>query len=356
MVVRCNRTLGSMRVASSLLVLCLTAPIISSLKPSVAFTRQAILLLHSSSNIYPTQRNMTASSQQFDDPPLATSSIPPAAKRTFDVYPYGTSNQALKDYKHTKVVHFVRHAIGTHNVHREYRALHNLDARLTDTGQEQCRALAAKIAAANKTDNTALYHLRESAQLVVTSPLTRCIQTATISFQQLQLPVMAHPAVRETVNYNCDRRRTVAEIAADFDSTVDFSQVLSPHDDLWAAYEESLGCYETYDQHRESGELYKVADRGRHFFEWLDTCHESHVVVCSHAAFLRCLWNYGQHADGTIPFQPPQTLDDRGPDEVNVPVIRYCGDDDQGTFAKSMHESFLNCELRSVVVAFAHKE
>jgi hypothetical protein len=164
------------------------------------------------------------------------------------------------------------------------------------------------------------------------------------------VPFVAHSGVRETVNWNCDRRRNIQDIAKDFgNGVVDFTNVPTDHDDMWEAYEKRLGTPETtWDTYRESGELHVAAERGREFMEWLQTRPERNVVVCSHCAFLRCFWNFGVGGED-VPFQPEQILDDR---EVasNVPVVRYCGED--GSFAESIRVSFENCELRSLVVAF----
>ena len=68
-----------------------------------------------------------------------------------------------------KLVHLVRHAQGFHNVSELKIHLRPHDARLTPAGEEQCAALCAATAA-----------LRPA--LVVASPLTRTLQTATLCF------------------------------------------------------------------------------------------------------------------------------------------------------------------------------
>jgi len=128
--------------------------------------------------------------------------------------------------------------------------------------------------------------------------------------------------------------------------SVDFSHT-SLDDEIWEYYHQRLGCADTqYTTHRESAELHKVADRGRRFMEWLSSRHEEHIVMCSHAAFLRCLWNFGHHAEG-VPKQPPQVLDERGPEAMDVPVVAY----QDAHVANYMQQNFHNCELRSVILA-----
>ena len=68
-----------------------------------------------------------------------------------------------------KLVHLVRHAQGFHNVSKLRIHLRPHDAHLTPAGEEQCAALCATTAA-----------LRPA--LIVASPLTRTLQTATLCF------------------------------------------------------------------------------------------------------------------------------------------------------------------------------
>jgi broad specificity phosphatase PhoE len=367
------------------------------------------------------------------------------ATTTVDIYPYHTkpNEDILKSYKATKIVHFIRHAEGTHNVEKNYRCITNLDARLTELGKEQSRALANRIRARaaqvqaqasdsdNDDDNSCpLADLYQNADLVVTSPLTRCVQTALLSLEPILLTstsslsasstaatsairkkppprVIAHEAIRETVNFNCDRRRMMHEIVQDFaimpeknkqpqegandaadakdslsfSTMIDFhSQISTPHDDLWEHYEKWLGTHEEYQEHRESAQIYKVAHRARLFFSWLAAREEQHVIVCTHQAFLRALWNFGQPG-GRVGTDLPQVLDDRRRgarihnDRVVVhdePVVRFCGGgggrsssydsnnnkndelmfDADDSFAESLMQDYANCEIRSVRVAW----
>jgi hypothetical protein len=75
------------------------------------------------------------------------------------------------------------------------------------------------------------------------------------------VPFVAHSGVRETVNWNCDRRRNIQDIAKDFgNGVVDFTNVPTDHDDVWQDYEKRLGTPEIWDTYRESGELHVAAD------------------------------------------------------------------------------------------------
>jgi hypothetical protein len=160
---------------------------------------------------------------------------------------------------------------------------------------------------------------------------------------------VAHESIRETVNFASDQRRVLGHLMEEFHPRVDFSHVDYRHDELWRRYDDWLG--QDYSDHRESAQLYKVAERGREFLTWLEGREETEVVVCSHEAFLRCILNWGQ--EGGVPFMPEQHLDDRITEKessVNVPLFRYHG---SGEFEAYMRCSYDHCELRSFLLSFS---
>ena len=299
---------------------------------------------------------------------LSASSLP-SQQTLVDVYPYGTCKDALLRqqktsdntsegpmYTRTKVVHFIRHAQGTHNVNKEYRDVRHIDARLTEHGEKQCQTLAQAIQQHKDSDTSEtvkhnLASVLHDTELIVTSPLTRCIQTTLLTMDPViatrDVPIVAHENIRETVNFNCDRRRHLSEVAQDFPQ-INFGHMIHDHDAIWESYQERLGSHEEFLDHRESAELHVVADRGRDFLQWLAQQDQDHVVICSHCAYSRCLLNFGH--EGKPPTSVEQALDTRGPDAIDVPVVRYCGDQDD--FEDSIRKDFDNCELRSVVLAF----
>ena len=248
-----------------------------------------------------------------------------------DIYPYSLRDEIASQFPTShKIVHIVRHAEGTHNVNEDYRSERQLDARLTEKGVQQCEELAKQ--RWNRSHDTA-------NNLVITSTMTRCVQTALLSFPSIKT-FIAHESLRETVNFVCDKRRSVTEIAKDY-PMVDFTAVMDDEDPIWRAYEERLG--NAWEHPRESADLVNVAARGRTFFRFLqDSCPAKEVIVCTHSAFLRCILNWGYG----VPMKPPQTLG--GEDEPH-PVVRYCGDKD---WEEQMRASYENCELRSMVVVF----
>jgi broad specificity phosphatase PhoE len=327
-------------------------------------------------------------STKNDESAMGSYSATSGPKRpiTFDSYPVSAS--FLKDLQDEGrphwLVHFVRHAEGTHNVNKEYQDIANLDARLTPKGLEQCATLQRRL---TTTSEDSREEALNEPHLVVTSTMTRCIQTALHCFPHIissnsekcdadtnGVPIVAHDDIRETVNHSCDRRRKITEIASDY-SFVDFSHVVHDHDDIWKNYESDDRLSKSYNPIRESAELHKVAERGRLFFEWLFNAdghghaagHDEkerpkEVIVCSHSAFFRCIFGWGQ-SDGGILYMPPQSLDDRRAGMEDVPVFRYHSspnDDSYDTagrsFEQEMRRDYANCELRSCVVALPKDE
>jgi broad specificity phosphatase PhoE len=294
------------------------------------------------------------------DVSLAASSVSTSTQSSFGdydniskcpvhVYPLSSfaelSSAEHHGYRSIKIVNFQRHAQGTHNVNKDYRNIANLDARLTPLGKEQCRQVATSLL-----QSPTLSQI----QLIITSPLTRCIQTVQYSMEPLlsTTPVMVHESIRETVNYNCDRRRSISEIQSEY-PWVDYSLVTNPQDAIWEAYQARLGSADDYTSHRESAEIYRVAQRARDFFAWLVGRPETNVLVCSHAAFLRCLWNYGHAPE--IPKQVKQNLDPPTADTLLTPVIEFVQYEDGASlsdFAQNLQQDFENCEIRSVVIGF----
>lgn len=241
-----------------------------------------------------------------------------------------------------KLVHFVRHAEGTHNLNCDYKSESSMDARLTPLGWDQCKKLAER---------------RIEAYCIITSPLTRCVQTAVASFPHLsmqdtpKIPIYALEEWRETVNYNCDRRRKIAEVQAEF-LQVDFGKIANQEDCIWEEYRNRLGT--DWDMHMESAELWRVAQRGRKALQDLQDRPESRIVVCTHSAFLRCILSWGQ--EGGVPQLVPQQLDERQ-NPVAEKLFSYAeeqvmtegpsGIEEAVSFETFMRANFDNCELRS---------
>jgi broad specificity phosphatase PhoE len=279
-----------------------------------------------------------------------------AGRKTFTLRPMEKRNSNPNAERYV-TLHFLRHAEGTHNVSREYNDPMHKDARLTDFGKKQCAELAKAqplVSSAKKIT-------------VATSPMTRCVQTASLCFDKESHAIketIALEELRETVNYQCDIRRKTSELKEEFGEAsafnVDFSRLERDEEDpLWQYWIERCGSEEAHTKHRESASLYKCADRARKFFEWVEERatatakeeEEEEIIVSSHSAFLRCMFNYG-HTQEKFDYHmggSEQVFDDRKDKTNNVKVIRYLPEDGDA-FEEYMRRDYENCELRSAVL------
>lgn len=210
-------------------------------------------------------------------------------------------SKSLKENE--KLIHFVRHAEGHHNVAGRLNPLFGylredlVDAELTDYGESQCKALSVK----------SIPNLN-GVELLVVSPMRRTLQTATLSFpQHLQsFPWVALENIREqTGKHPCDHRSTISALKQQF-SHVNFDHVSAEEDPL----------YFLYPNRREPSDM--VSARAKSVLDWLAERKEKEIVVVSHQGWLSHLFN------------------------------ELLETDDQQDKAK-----FQNCEVRSFIVDFS---
>ena len=158
----------------------------------------------------------------------------------------------------TKIIHFQRHGEGFHNlicnmwrekdipidfnssddrlnpiVRTEF-----LDSPLTELGRQQCKS---------RRDQCSIL----SPELIIVSPLQRCIQTALLSFYDFHyqsktdeesstcrksVPWISHEGCREELGLlMCNKRKTISEIQIDHPN-IDFSEIEHDQDILWEQY------------------------------------------------------------------------------------------------------------------------
>lgn len=207
-----------------------------------------------------------------------------------------TAGQGLYPQHRCKTLHLVRHAQGFHNVagekdFKEYLSYDYLDASLTPLGWEQVDNLRKHVQASG---------LSKKIELVITSPLTRTMQTAVGAFggdgytdgidvaplmvadaansgrpaiSSLNCPsFLAVELCREHLGVHpCDKRRSKREYESLFPA-IDFSLIESDEDTLWKE-----DIRETNDE---------VAARGMKFLKWLWTRKEKEIAIVSHSGFL----------------------------------------------------------------------
>eukprot|EP00808_Paulinella_micropora_P012259 g7053.t1 len=121
-------------------------------------------------------------------------------------------------------------------------------------------------------------------KLIVTSPLSRAVQTAQLAFSPLlqakKAPALvAHQLLTEQSGVEaCNRRRPLSELRQDF-PTVDWSQLSNAGEDdpYWTA------------EHFESGQ--SMSDRVYGFLRWLRARPETEVALVAHCGILFTLLN-----------------------------------------------------------------
>merc|ERR1711935_204186 len=184
----------------------------------------------------------------------------------------------------TKIIHFIRHAEGTHNeANHAYGddtpcqfttegSWQYMDAKLTDKGIKQC-----------------LVQLKEMGkvqpELIIVSPFTRTLQTAHIMFGGKDCPFMVHDLCRERWGlYTCDKRRKKQEILQEFEAIYAHTNDHIDFTTFGYATEED----EDWTDAREPAD--HVTNRGIQMMQWLATRPEKEIAVVTHSSWLKHLF------------------------------------------------------------------
>lgn len=173
-----------------------------------------------------------------------------------------------------KTIHLIRHAQSQHNARVLEVPDENIarmdpglrDARLTPLGHQQAQSLAPEIS-----------NLLE-IELVVTSPLTRAIQTTLAAFANHPAPKIVEHLHREHQDSFCDIGRSPAQLKAEF-PMLEFDHL----DDPW--WEVALDHEGPYLRETMASLQLRVAT----FSDWLAARPEQTIAVVGHGTFLRTL-------------------------------------------------------------------
>ena len=227
-----------------------------------------------------------------------------------------------------KILHFLRHAEGIHNVDRSLvKKMAAHDAALVANGVAQCEGLA------RDGPTSAL-----RPQLVVSSPLTRTLMTAKLCVPACSsasndgapaVPLVALEHLRETVNFLCDGRRSLSTIAAEVPG-VDFTLCANDEDAIWRRYEDIYGTQDEFDGLRETDLQALISGRRRRSRG--SAGRRQNRRRFAHAAFLRHLFVRAREGQ---PRRPPQ-----------------CFEYADAHVAGFMRAYFGNAEMRSVIASF----
>ena len=186
-----------------------------------------------------------------------------------------------------------------------------VDARLSERGQAQVQELAVRLANASIKQQELPLLAIEAVELVVVSPLTRCLQTwqdgcqKAFALQQSTPPVLALPLASERVYTSSDTGRPTQQLAEEYPD-VDFSEcyAFAKQQDgaEWWYTSASSNVDDEEDQYEEwrphgkgqyyavSGEPYNVFERRmNHLQAWLQNRPEQCILLVCHWGVLRYL-------------------------------------------------------------------
>lgn len=190
-----------------------------------------------------------------------------------------------------KTILVVRHGESEHNaqVHRHLGVDENaeayIDAPLTERGRKQASEIAEDIN-------------RFSPEVIVTSPLTRAIETGLLATAALpqSIPFLITPLCAERMAYSCDIGNSVSVLQSRFPK-LDFSLV-TPIDAWWWTKAEdgilpsarrslyNLSRFPPGSTHDGIESYDALAKRINDFRLWLLNRPESKIVVFAHGVFL----------------------------------------------------------------------
>lgn len=147
-----------------------------------------------------------------------------------------------------------------------YKKASLMDAKLDETGRSQATALGARIREA-----------RIVVDIVLVSPLTRTLETASLMFPDAPMPFLAVEMCREAHGgHPCDQRRPTSVVSKEF-THVDFSGI-GTDEDTWHNPDR-----------RET--VREVSIRCDKFLAILRSRPERNIAVVSHGVFLETLLN-----------------------------------------------------------------
>lgn len=164
--------------------------------------------------------------------------------------------------------HLIRHAQSEHNLAAQTATSDPMirDARLTPYGHQQAKDLGAEIGAGKEFD------------LIVVSPFTRTIQTATHAFAQARAPWTIQPLAREWLDSYCDVGSSPTDMAKAYPH-LDFSHL----DDPWWYVE--AGSTEPYVKEPREHLMARIET----LVSWLKARPEQTIAVVAHGGLLRAL-------------------------------------------------------------------
>ena len=184
----------------------------------------------------------------------------------------------------TQTIVFLRHGVAQHNLldertrkPKDLKDPNLFDPPLVLDGKKQALEAGERVKVWWHTTQAG-----EQLELVISSPLTRCLQTATLAFQpgdlyskHLSEPTIAcMEVVREAYGMTYPDRRRSRTLLESCWPMVHFDPSMTVEDELWKLTE------------RES--VPEVIQRVNQFLHWLVQRPETNIVVVSHGVWIEC--------------------------------------------------------------------
>lgn len=168
-----------------------------------------------------------------------------------------------------KTLYFIRHGKATHNHdfkkfgEKAYVDIINTDSGLTEVGMDQAISL---------NENIYKFIFDNKVNLIITSPLRRCIMTSLLVFKDIKVPIIANDFIREfpAGEHTPNKRMSKNDLNYFFGSKIYFDNV-EDYDTLWTPEKENL---ESLD------------NRINKFFEFIKNRKEDNIMIVSHASFM----------------------------------------------------------------------
>ncbi|TKA25572.1 hypothetical protein B0A50_05433 [Salinomyces thailandicus] len=163
-------------------------------------------------------------------------------------------------------LHLVRHAEGPHNTAWHGEGIK--DPFLTDHGREQCEELCSQ------------FPHHDKIELLMASPMKRCIETCKISFQpavdRLQ-KILLMPLAQEASDEHMDTGSSTEEIKEAFGDLVDEHRLVDVH----PYWNKNIGRFGT--------DPTTQMERARQLRCFIMGRQEKHVAIVSHGSFNHCI-------------------------------------------------------------------
>jgi broad specificity phosphatase PhoE len=175
----------------------------------------------------------------------------------------------------SQIVVFLRHAAAAHNFHgADICSSHFFDPSLVFQGK-----IAALEAGERIFNWWRESHPEKSINLVITSPLTRCIQTAVLAFlsggkYDDNTEVRCEESVREACGVHYPDKRRNRSLLENHWTMIQFEPSMTEEDELWGK------------THREN--WIHLQHRVQDFIEGLAYRTEDNIVVVSHGVWIEC--------------------------------------------------------------------